>query len=713
MALFASKTGRLCLNGLLIALLCICSFFIWGSNRDRLDFKKWDVPPTYRGDDVLILGWIQAAKDGDFAPFKSCFIQRLGAPYTANWDDYPMYEKLLIWLAGQFAKFIGIIPSYTLMIYLCHATAAVSFFLCARFLRVRREWAFAGAIIFAFIYYQLFCNVGGQLFRSFIYPVPFAILTTWLISFSKRMVWGDKSFWICLITSLVMGMSFPYTLFMFLQFLGFAVLFQWIFTKRKENWQIGLACIGVAMVAFFAIHLNTLAYGWIHGKNTDGMHRHYMECEINCLKPMEMVVPPFNHRWDLFSRIGHYYQSQAAVKGEIFSPYLGIIGMIALVWIAIEMIVAIMRPKDGRRVPAHALQIIWVFAFATLGGINCLLGLDGIMFFRSSNRYSIVVSTIVLMFLIVRLSRFSLRWTRGISIAAAFAVTVFALTDQLPIPAQPAETERVRALVQNDKKFDEEMQAKLPAGGMVFEMPAQVFPEALPMGQLLSYELLMPYCNTTNLRFSFGSVRGRTREDWQFEVEKMPGPEMVSTLQRYGFSAIYINLKGYSQEQAQDLVKKFSDAGCPVVCQDDMHYQVCFGLHPSATPELPHTDARADIVMKNGWVIHERTPLENVQWSDGDASLKFFNDQKNATPYTLTCAVASVSPRRVSILMKGRELWSGEVPAGKAEPVRITLDAWPRYNDIEFKTDQPAVQASENGPLLAIGVMNLQITRNF
>ncbi|HWF20336.1 MAG TPA: hypothetical protein VG754_13785 [Verrucomicrobiae bacterium] len=424
---------------------------------------------------------------------------------------------------------------------------------------------------------------------------------------------------------------------------------------------------------------------------------------------MELIVPPTTHHWELFSRIGYLYQSQAMVKGEIFSPYLGLAGLAGLIWIMVEALQAMMR-RGPRRVPVQALQCVWVLLYATLGGMNCLLGLAGIMFFRASNRYSVIIATLALLFLAMRLSRLSLRWPRHVSWVAAGVVAMVALTDQLPVKTEAAETTMLREHVNNDERLAKEMEAKLPVGAAVFQMPAMVFPEALPIGQLLGYEMFAPYVYTKHLRFSFGSTRGRTREEWQWEVEKMPVPQMIESLEKFGFSAIYINRKAYA-DHADDLLKKLGEAGCKIVCEDDMHDLICVELKPSSSPELPHTDDRAQIVLKKGWIIHERTPLENQQWSDGDASLTFFTDQKQVTSYSLKCGIGSISLRHVSIEIKGHEVWSGEIPAGKAVPVVLTLDGWPGNNTIQFKTDQPPVKPNDSAPPLAFTVINLQIIR--
>jgi len=47
---------------------------------------------------------------------------------------------------------------------------------------------------------------------------------------------------------------------------------------------------------------------------------------------MEMIVPPANHNSELLASIGDKYATVAPIKGELFSPYLGLIQLAALGW---------------------------------------------------------------------------------------------------------------------------------------------------------------------------------------------------------------------------------------------------------------------------------------------------------------------------------------------------------------------------------------------
>jgi len=287
---------------------------------------------------------------------------------------------------------------------------------------------------------------------------------------------------------------------------------------------------------------------------------------------------------------------------------------------------------------------------------------------------------------------------------------VLGIYDQSPRRPAPSVTGDGRRMVESDLAFGRDMEAKLKPGSMVFQMPVMVFPEATPINDIGGYDMLRPYLVTKTLRFSFGSVRGRNREAWQWEVEKLPPAEMVAALEKYGFSAIYINRKGYT-DRGEALLKGLADAGCKLIAQDDRYDQVCVSLNPSPVPELPHTDDRAQILLRSGWVIKEHKPIENQQWADRDATLTFFSERSQYTSYSFKCTLASMSPRRVAIYSKGKEVWNGQLAANQSVPIDIIIDGTHGNNKVEIVTDEKPVLPREASVPVAFGLINLQITK--
>ncbi len=59
------------------------------------------------------------------------------------------------------------------------------------------------------------------------------------------------------------------------------------------------------------------------------------------------------------------------------------------------------------------------------------------------------------------------------------------------------------------------------------------------------YEHLLPFLTSHTLRFSYGQVRGAPALAWGRHVGRLPAVEMVAALEQAGFSALWLDPRGY------------------------------------------------------------------------------------------------------------------------------------------------------------------------
>ena len=328
----------------------------------------------------------------------------------------------------------------------------------------------------------------------------------------------------------------------------------------------------------------------------------------------------------------------------------------------------------------------------------------GLPLFRGSNRYSIIISALILMFMVSRASILSRRWSSGLQYSLAAGILLFGLFDQLPLATPHEKTTSIARDIRIDRDFVQAMEEKLPPKAMVFQLPVMPYPESTPVNALQAYEHFRPYFFSKTLRFSFGSNKGRPREDWQKEVEKQPPAQMAATLEKYGFGAIYLNRKGFT-DQAQSLIKQLADAGKTQVLEDEVREQVCILLNPSATPELPPPGDRVPLRFDSGWTAVQSGPSGTQHWTGGAASLSFFNPHGSYASYSFKGQVGSMSPRRFSIEVNGKEVWSAELGAGQAAPVNVLFDAKSGKNRIRFKVAGELPRPTKENPIPRVAVV--------
>ena len=163
-------------------------------------------------------------------------------------------------------------------------------------------------------------------------------------------------------------------------------------------------------------------------------------------------------------------------------------------------------------------------------------------------------------------------------LTAAAALGFLILWDQVPRAPSREQTAAIARQVEADREFTGKMEEALPAGAMVFQMPVMEFPES-PLPGVPPYDHFRPYLYSKNLRFSYGSMKGREREKWQpavqaklfegasldqqagkIKVNEANARIAVDELKRLGFSAIYINRNGFP-DRGKGLEEALLDLG--------------------------------------------------------------------------------------------------------------------------------------------------------
>ena len=682
-----------------VAALALVAALVWCAHYDKWTVASWQVPTDYEGDAPEILAQMRAAADGDMWPLAPKVIERLGAPFGAFWNAFPTPDKPLLLLVGLLSQWIGLFAAANVVLMLAPVSAALSFYFVARWLRCRREWAWAGALLFAFSYQTAHRGL-AHFSITFSWTVPLGLLAVWLVAKSRRLEWRSRGAVVCFGGAAALGVSNPYNLFFWGQLMGWALIAQWLGGRRRSNLGIGLASIGVAGAVFAASHIEV----WVHVQEPEGaplVSRNYGGTEVYALKPMELVIPPIFHRWGALAFMGNRYVRWSDWRGEVFLPYLGVVGVVGLVWL---LGLALHRLLTRRPVPGAALALGWLVIYASVGGVTNLLALLAeFQIFRATNRVSVFISALVLIFVVVRLSRLSVRWPAWCRCAVVVGLVGFGLLDQIPRGSSAQERTELAARVQSDRKLGREMEAALPAGAMVFQLPVLGFPEVIAPGRLGNYELFRPFLNTEELRFSYGAAKFRARSRWQRDLESVPAATLVQRLERYGFGALYINRKGY-EDRAERLLSELSVLGYDRRIQGAQGQQVVILLNPSAQSVFP---LGRSLTFGQGW----HPASGGVRWANADAVVSYFNPYDYPIRAAIRLKLVGATEREVALEHEGKEV--GRVRVG-IEPSVIDLPnlmLGPGVNRFKLRSWEPAVRMGSGRYLLrTFGLRESSIT---
>ncbi len=677
-----------------VALVGLLAAAVWTVHYERWTRASWSVPTDYYVDAMETLARLKAASEGDIVPLRPQIIERLGAPYGANWNAYPAPDKPLMLALGALVNLIGLYETANFGLMLAHITSALAFYFVARWMRCRWEWAAAGALLFAFAYHTVHRGL-AHFSLVFTWTVPLGLLAVWIVAGSKRLSWRSGGAVVCGVAAIALGVSNPYNLFFWVQLMGWALVLQWFGGRRRPNLQIGGAAIALSAAAFAVMH----AEGWLYVEDTRGLPllaRNYAGTEMYALKPVEMFIPPAYHRWEWLAFFGGRYTRWSGWRGEAFLPYLGIVGIAGFTLLALLVVRRVVRREP---VPGQALSIGWVIAYSMIGGITNLLAFyAGFQVFRATNRVVVFISAIVLFFLVVRLSRWSAGWGRGWSLAVAGLVAGIGVWEQIPKREGAADLKALVAAVQGDWAFGRELEAALPSGANIFQLPVLGFPEVQTPSKLDDYEHFRPYLVTSTLHFSYGAAKLRARSRWQRDLEARPMAEMVPRLEAYGFAALYINRKGYA-DRAESLLSELDRIGYSRRLQSPLGHQIVVFLRPATRPRLPLGEA---LTLGQGW--HLRGDA-GVRWAYDAAALSYYNHLPHPIAVDMSLTLIARDRRIVVFRQEGRALREIEVERG-ARSVRLAgVTVVPGLNRFSLSSPVPAVRDPEaHNQLRAFGL---------
>lgn len=534
---------------LLLALVLV----LWLAITGRFRPSAWQEPLTYAEDSLYYFAMAKASAESHAWPFLFKEATRLNAPYGADWNDFPIVNEVVWSLLGISRKLFGLAGVSLYPVLLAHLLAALGFYVAARLHGSGRAAAVVLGLLFALSPYLLRRSF-GHLNLAFAWHVPLSVVVAlWTaepagLESSKRWRWAWASAFFC-------GLQSTYYALFSLLLLGGALAIRFsaeeprvfLRTLRRPALLI-LLTIALAVAA----NLDTLVWGWQHGKNVQAAERGMAEINHYALRPIELFLPRgASHPFGRLTEEAYY--SKAGPLGEAGGAYLGLVAGAAFLLLLGRALLAI-RPAPGPRPPPEAWAAVLGLLFAVAGGGNSLLGLLGINTFRCGLRISILLMAIALLFA----ARSLAAWTRRRQTACLMILLVIGLFDQWP-----RKRADVDALAAANFAADAELAARLETvmpGGAIFQLPILLYPEAPRVGRLEPYELLRLYSHSSTLRFSYGAHKGRGFETWQQEVAALPTKDAVARLHELGFSAVAIYGRAYPDRGA-GLLKAFQEAG--------------------------------------------------------------------------------------------------------------------------------------------------------
>ena len=326
---------------------------------------------------------------------------------------------------------------------------------------------------------------------------------------------------------------------------------------RERRWTTLAAAVLPAVLVAASVAA-ALAPSLLHtarcGPNLETGRRSAAEADSYGLSVSALLLPVVQHRIGfLADRADRFLSPPRQPPGEAAASSLGCVASLGFVWLIGRFL---WRRRGATRRADDGLAYLAVVctALGTVGGLGCLFAFYVSPMIRCYNRLSIFIAFLALAGLFLGIQRLSARlvqgpWSRAAHAASLAALLVLGLFDQTS-PRFTPEYPVNRQEFDSDEDFGRRMEAVLPAGSMVYQMPYVPFPENPPVHGLYDYELLRPFLHTRTLRWSYGAMKGREAARWQAVLVDQPMPDIVEKLAFAGFRGVYLDRAGFADSGA-------------------------------------------------------------------------------------------------------------------------------------------------------------------
>lgn len=536
---------------------------------------------------------------------------RLGMPFGQVLLDFPVPDTLSLLLLRGLGLLSGDWATVMNLFYLVgYPLTTLAALFALRRLGVTYWPALLASLLYAFSSYHVVRGEYHLMYTSY-WAVPLMVMVLlWLCADEVPLhrpadLWRPRllgSLVVCAAIAATGGVYFPF----FACALLLAVAIH--AAVRGRSWRRALLPLGFLGVTFGVLVLGLLpsiVYRARHGSVGTAV-RPFHDAETLGLKLVQMLLPVQGHRIPAWAALRASYDA-APVVNRAAVVSLGVLSGLGLV-LAVGRLLFHRRPttsRSGERLDHLAMLAGVALLIGTVGGLGACFAFLVSGQVRGYDRISVWIEFFAVATLVLHLDRMRARWCgdaasqhgaeprplgRRTRCEAAFAALVLGLASLGILDQVPREPIRDREgdarTFAAERAFFARVEATLPRGAMVFQLPRHDFPEGG------TYDDLKPYLQTRELRFSGGAMHRREAARWQEHVTSLPTPRLLETVAAAGFVAVLVD-RLHAYPGADALVDGIATHLGPPRLRDADGRWVLFDLAPPAATPMPESDAAA------------------------------------------------------------------------------------------------------------------------
>lgn len=625
----------------------------------------------------------------------------LSAPGILDLGDFPQIDMASFAIIKFFTLFSHQYPVVLNLFYFStyFLNALISLF-AFRQLGLTRLYALSAALLFNFIPYHIFRNE-GHLFLNAIYVIPIYVLFVFAVFNYKFSLFKNKflKYGFVIAAGIFAASSGVYYAFFACYFLVLAGIFASINLRSWMPFLKSFLFISLISITVLVNLMPTIKEKAQYGENTQVAHRRPYESEFAALKIVQMIMPTESHRVGFMRKMTSNYNKTAPLVSENVTAALGIIGVIGFFYL-LSLLFLRWKYIENETLAILSQLNISAVLLGTLGGLGSFVAYTVAPAIRSYNRISVFISFFAICGFFLMLQKYRPQWVLKKS-TYIFVVAVFltlGLLDEIPANINPNYSE-IKAAFNNDEKFVNEIEKRLPANSMVFQLPVSGFPEYPKIAQMLDYENFRGYLHSKHLRWSFGAMTGRHVFMWQQAVSQKPVNEMLNDLIYAGFAGVYINRMGY-QDNAAAIEKQLATIlkQKPWVSDDNKlsffdltAYKKNLVSKEGVEAWQKHV-AQMQILLKidywTNWKGFQSVKLADSVSAVGkkNSSIRIINTEKNSIPILIRMDLSANNTAINNVQIKG-DLLQKNININSKQTIATQLNLSPGLHYIIFNTD--------------------------
>ncbi|CAH1223464.1 OB-fold nucleic acid binding domain-containing protein [Paenibacillus sp. JJ-223] len=496
----------------------------------------------------------------------------VGAPFGLEMYDYPLggdnFQYLVMKVLSLFnSDYIWVMNMYYFLTFPLCMLASFAVF---RQLNVNYFFSMSFSLLYTFLPYHIIRV--GHLFLLGYYAVPLIIMVMiWIVKHPDFLfVKGEHTqkrfnyhlnlnlkFIAALVICILIGSTGAYYAFFSCFFLLIIGLIQ-VFTEKKSiNLLKSMLLIFLIAGTLLCNVSPSIVYKLSHSQDGSiSSARNFEAAEVYGLKVVQLLLPTTNHNVEWIKEKKDEYNSKAPLVNENDTASLGLIGSVGFIFL---LFILLFKKRSNNELEKinRSLSIMNISAIllGTIGGFGVLFAALVSAQIRSYNRLSIYIAFFSLLALALnmdiwtkkKLKKSRIAWI----VAVSLLISLVGIYDQSTHPLQSKEV--IASGYNNDAAFVERISDIMPKESMIFQIPYVSFPEGESLNNMGNYDLLKGYIHSSDLKWSFGSMKNSYADRWMKELVQQPVKEALNILVHTGYTGIYIDRTGYSSDYDKKL----------------------------------------------------------------------------------------------------------------------------------------------------------------